>query len=140
MMSIVISLATKLHTAHCTLHTLHTLHTAEQQCLQMFMYYERMGTGEGEKIGSKYVRVKSDFKCMGLCWQISFWMRMCALLRMHTAIAGLRFELMILWLMWAKNAVGEHVLDALLKQRQDNLINDTEEFQDVQNGYTITWI
>ena len=77
--------------------------------------------GEGEKIGSKYLWVKSDLICMGLCWQMNFWLRLCAPLRMHTAIAGLPFEAMELWLLWAKNAVGvlgrrvwEHVLGDVL--------------------------
>ena len=93
--------------------------------------------GEGEKIGSKYLWVKSDLICMGLCWQMNFWLRLCGPLRMHTAIAGLPFEAMELWLLWAKNAVGvlgrrvwEHVLGDVLVR---------EGFKNPNHGFLQWW-
>ena len=81
---------------------------------------------------------------MGLCWQIHFWLGMCGLLRMHSAMAGLPFEAVELWLLWAKNAVGTRLenmsLAAMYWSHQDTktIINDTQDvpdqFQDVQNA------
>ena len=61
---------------------------------------------------------------MGLCW-----LGMFALLRMHSAMAGLPFEAVELWLLWAKNVEGTWLenmsLEMYWSQKDKTIINDT---------------